>query len=260
MLKAALNSRGYCLVAEANGKPAGYALATPVPGLDSVYDLQGCIDPARQRLGYGGRLLEHLIEELGQRGGGQLSRAVTSPDDPAARFLQNRGFFVEHVEARLQRDRLEGLEASPIPAGFTLQSFPKPEAIGHFIRLYDLAFSDHSWYQPYGDAVEVAADLADPADLLFLGYGREPVGFLWIRRPAVDVAEFEPIGIAPLYQGRGLARPFLLAGIAEAAGQGAETVTLGAWEDNTAALRLYRSVGFRRTNTITYLAIDLRRK
>jgi mycothiol synthase len=247
-------------VLEANGKPLGYALAAAVPGLDEVYELWGCIDPAERGQGYGSRLLEHVLEVLKRSDARQVSRAIDSPDDPAARFLLRRGFFVEHREIRMQLGRLAGLEAAALPAGFRLQSFHYSVAIDHFLRLYELSFVGHPWYQPYQSVAEVAAELADPAELLFLCYGREAVGFLWLRWPEVDTAEIEPIGIAPAYQGRGLARPFMLAGLMQAADQGATKVTLGVWENNLTAVRLYRRLGFRRAKTVTYLAINLRQE
>jgi mycothiol synthase len=199
-----------------------------------------------------------VLEALRRRGGRQLSRAVDSPDDPTARFLLNRGFFVEHVEVRMHLDRLDKPESPSIPPGFRLQSFRKSEAIGHFLRLYELSFAGHPWCQPYQSKGEVAAELADPTDLIFLSHGREPIGFLWMRWPAVEVAEIEPVGIAPAYQGRGLARKLLRAGILQAADQGATRVTLGAWENHGVALRIYRSLGFQPARTVTYLAHNLR--
>ncbi len=247
----------HCWVLEANGKAVGYALATAVPGLDKIYQLRGCIDPAARRQGYGGRLLEHVLVALRRCGGLQVSWAADSPGDPAARFLLNRGFFVEHVEVQLEIDPLEGLETAAFPRGFRLRSFHDSEAIDHFLRLYELSFAGRPWYQPYQSVVEVAAELADPAELLFLCQGQDPVGFLWLRWPDVDAAEIEPVGVAPAYQGRGLARPLLLAGLRQAADQGAKKVRLGVWENNSVAIRLYRSLGFRRTKTVTYLAFSL---
>ena len=100
-------NQGQGWVIEESDLPVGYALATPVPGLDGIFDLRGCIDPARHRQGYGSRLLQHVLEELRRSGGRQVSHAVNSLDDPAARFLMNRTFFVEHVELRMLLDPLD---------------------------------------------------------------------------------------------------------------------------------------------------------
>jgi ribosomal protein S18 acetylase RimI-like enzyme len=76
----------------------------------------------------------------------------------------------------------------------------------------------------------------------------------------MDVAEIEPVGIAPNYQGRGMGRPFLQAGLGQAAGQGASKVALGVWENNGAAIQLYQSLGFRQSKSVTYLAFNLLRE
>lgn len=257
LLEEMLDSLDHSWVLEVQGKPVGYALATAVPGLDNIYELRGCIDPAERRQGYGGRLLEYVLEALRMGGGRQVSQAVDSPGDPAARFLLKRGFFVEHEEIHMRLERLDSVEMATFPHGFRLRSFHNSEAIDHFLRLYELAFAGRPWYQPYQSAAEVAAELADPAELLFLCQGQDPVGFLWLRWPEVAVSEIEPVGVAPAYQGRGLARPLLLSGLRQAADQGAKKVRLGVWENNAIAIRLYRSLGFRRTKTVTYLAFNL---
>jgi mycothiol synthase len=253
-------NQGQGWVIEESGLPLGYALATPVPGLDRILDLRGCIDPARHRQGYGSRLLRRVLEELRRSGGCQVSHAVNSLDDPAARFLMNRAFFVEHVELRMLLEPLDRPTMSAFPTGYRLQIFHERKAIGHFLQLYELSFAGRPWYQPYQNEGEVSAELADPADLLFLSHGHNPIGFLWLRWPTVDVAEIEPVGIAPYYQGRGLARPFLQAGIQQAAGQGASKVALGVWENNGTAIRLYQSLGFRQAKNVIYLAFNLGRR
>jgi hypothetical protein len=59
-------NQGQGWVIEESGLPLGYALATPVPGLDRILDLRGCIDPARHRQGYG-RCSKNSDEVVGAR-------------------------------------------------------------------------------------------------------------------------------------------------------------------------------------------------
>jgi mycothiol synthase len=204
----------------------------------------------------GGKLLTRLLGDLKGNEVRTVTHAVKSLDSPAALFLRKHHFFIEHQEWRLALEDLEELPPVELPAGFRIDTFPLPVAIRHFRRLYDAIFAGLPWYQPYVSDREVAAELVDPADLLFLLAGKKPVGFLWTRLSIKDTAEIEPVGITVPYRGRGLARMLVLAGLRQLADQGARRVALGAWSENQVAIRLYGSLGFQRVGLLTYLAIE----
>jgi mycothiol synthase len=225
--------------------------------LDGIYDLQGCIAPEHQRQGLGSVLLNFLLAELQGSDVRQLSHMVNSTDTPAAQFLHRHGFFAEHEECILSLNDLSQLSPGQIPPGYTLRTFSRPAATRHFRRLYDLVFANLPWYQPYRSDREVAADLVDPADLLFLLDNQTPIGFLWVRWPELERGEIEPVGILPAYQRQGLGRRLMLAALHQMAEQGAREVALGVWNNNVVALDLYRSLGFRQSLTVIYLALNL---
>ena len=102
----------------------------------------------------------------------------------------------------------------------------------------------------------MAAELADPDDLLFLLADSTLIGFLWTRLSIEDAAQIEPIGITLPYRGRGLAQMLVVAGLHRLVDQGARRVSLGAWSENRIAIRLYESLGFKRVGLKTYLTID----
>jgi mycothiol synthase len=235
----------------------GYGYVTPVPGLEDVFDLQGCIDPAKRRQGFGNYLLNEIINDLTVRGSYQLSHAVYSLASPAALFLQSRQFVVEHVEWQLLLDNPGHLPAVSFPAGYRLATYPVATAVRNFRKLYDAVFHGLPWYQPYTSTREVTAELSDPNNLLFLLDGEKTAGFAWLRMPEPDLGEVEPFGLLPAYQGKGLGVPFLTAAIQRLAAQGAEQVRIGAWQRNERAIHLYQQVGFKHINTQTYLAYNL---
>jgi ribosomal protein S18 acetylase RimI-like enzyme len=136
-------------------------------------------------------------------------------------------------------------------------TFPVAAAIRAFRMLYDDIFRGRPWYQPYTSTREVIAELEDPADLLFLMEGEKTAGFAWLRMPEIDQGEIEPFGLLPAYQGRGLGAKFLAAAVHQLAAAGAENIHIGAWQDNERAIRLYQQLGFKHTNTQTYLAYDI---
>ncbi|MGH2536203.1 MAG: GNAT family N-acetyltransferase [Candidatus Promineifilaceae bacterium] len=235
------------------GRPLAYARARPVPGLPHLANLQGCVAPAEQRRGLGSRLLGQILADL--RGGpiSLLTHAVASLEGASAAFLLAHGFTVEHEERSLVRDQLDRLPPAELPAGYALRSLGRAAAAALFRQLYAQSFGGLAWHQAYLSDAEVAAELSDPADLLFLYHGPAPAGFAWLRWAETAEAQIEPIGLIPAYQGRGLGRALLLAALAELRAQGAERVRLGAWSDNQRALRLYAALGFRPEGSLTYL-------
>lgn len=249
-----LNIEGQVWTISAEQGLVGYGYVTPVPGLEDVFDLQGCIDPAQRRQGFGSHLLNEILNEMQANGRYQLSHAVYSLAAPTALFLQSHQFVVEHVEWQLLLENPGRLPPVSFPPGFRPATYPLPTAVRTFRKLYDAIFRGLPWYQPYTSTKEVTADLSDAADLLFLVDGEKAAGFAWLRMPEPDVGEVEPFGLLPTYQGRGLGVQFLTAAVHQLAAQGAEQVRIGAWQRNERAIHLYQQVGFKHINTQTYLA------
>jgi mycothiol synthase len=239
------------------GAVSGYASIMPVPGLPGLYDLDGFIAPDYRRRGLGSHLLATLVKRLAGGLVGQLSYPAPGMESPAAWFLVKNGFFIEHVEQRLVLDDLSALPVVYLDRGLSLRTFARRRAIAHFRRLYEASFAGLAWHQPYEADREVAQELVDPGDLLFMADGRRPIGFLWLRWPDLGSAEIEPVGLLPAYRGRGLGRLLMLAGLHRARQQGASRVWIGAWQANTAALALYEQLGFRPAESTFFLARDL---
>lgn len=236
---------------------AGFASLMPVPGLPGLYVLDGFIALAQWRQGLGSAFLHAVVERLAGGSVRQLSYPVPTLDAPAARFLLKNGFTVEHEERRLVLQDLSTMPAVDLGPGFSLRTMARSQAIAQFRRLYQASFAGLAWYQPYEDDQEVAWDLQEAGDLLFLVDGDQPIGFLWLRWPEVQLAEIEPVGLLPAYRGQGLGRQLLLAGLRQAAQQGAGQVQVGLWRTNAVAWALYRQLGFRPASTTIYLAYDL---
>lgn len=258
-LREAAQQDGYGWVAWMGEKPVGYLSATPVPGLDGVVDLYAYVAPALRRRGIGSRLLRTALDALSAAGVRQLSHGVESLESPAAQFLRSHNFYLEHEEWRMERPHLDALPSLNLPPGCGLQTFERAQAISRFRALYERSFAPTPWYQPYTIA-DVEAELDDAADLLFLTCDDKDVGFVWMRlksTTAGKVGEIEPIGVVGDFQGHGHGRALLVAALHRLARRGAQRARLGVWRNNQAALRLYRSAGFRHIGSLYYLARDL---
>lgn len=237
---------------------AGFGSIAPTPGLPGLYQVDGFIAPALRRRGLAKRLLRSMIDDLAGSIVAQLHYPLSSLDSPAGRFFAAQGFYVEHEEQILVLESMDHLSQGRLDHGFTIRTLARSAAIGCFRLLYEQAFAGLPWYQPYESDQEVAADLADAGDLLFLYHDRQPVGFLWLRWPKLDTAEIEPIGLLPQYQARGLGRQLMLAGLDQAVRLGARVVTIGAWRQNTEAIDLYERLGFRESCRRIFVAHDMR--
>jgi len=78
----------------------------------------------------------------------------------------------------------------------------------------------------------------------------EMMGFCWLKvedqaaGEAEQIGEFYAVGVHPKYQGLGLGRQLVSAGLARLAERGIRTASLYVEADNIAAVNLYRSFGF----------------
>lgn len=238
-------------------KPIGYARVNEIPGLEGALDLDGFVAPAEQRKGHGTILLNFIIDALKARGAMRLHHATGSRQSAAFMFLTARAFTVEHTERSMELHQTgPHLTDDKLSGEYLVKKYGKREAISHFLRLYDDCFYGHPWYQPY-DPTEVASELLNPADLLFLHRLQEPIGFCWTHHNQLGEGEIEPIGLLPQFQGRGLGAFLLKSGLNRLNAMGAYRIKIGAWEANQAAINLYRKIGFQNTMTKTYLALEL---
>ncbi|NCF66156.1 MAG: GNAT family N-acetyltransferase [Chloroflexi bacterium] len=237
----------------------GFALIRPVPGLQGVGDLTGCIVPERQRKGLGSRLLRFVIEELKSTDFWQIAHCVTSLDSPAASFLRQHDFFVEHEEWLLELDDFSGFAEIHGGQSLRLQTFARETAVSLFCRLYEESFNGLPWNEPF-ERSEVWETLPDSRDMLFLTLNGDPIGFAWIGLDANGKGLIEPLGIVRAEQRKGYGRALLLRSVQELAQRGAKRVEIGAWLNNKAAIHLYTSLGFRHRKTFTYLAANVKKR
>jgi ribosomal protein S18 acetylase RimI-like enzyme len=238
------------------GSLLGYALVVPVPGLPHIVELNGCIAPPYQRRGLGGRLLNHLLNELQGTAVRQVSHQVRWMNSPAARFLCKNDFYVEHEETIMRRNNLIDLSRPSAKEGAAVITLPRSDAVETFSQLYAASFSGLPWDQPFArDEIEAVLEHAE--DMLFLTLDSRPVAFAWLHLKRNGLGLIEPLGVLPEIQGQGFGRFLLAFAIQELAARGADRAQIGAWCTNQPAITLYQSSGFKHHQTITFLARDL---
>ncbi len=179
-------------------------------------------------------------------------------DDPARSAWLERHGFVCRAAAYLQfRRSLAGpLPAPEVPPGFAVRPLAGVAEIPRRAAAHRAAFhpsrvtDEHYhrlWQMPeYTPELDVVAVDTDGAQGALGTVGAFCLGW---PDPVNKIAEFEPVGTAPAYQRRGLAKAVLLEGLRRMQAMGMETAFVCTNAPNLAARQLYQAVGFTLTNT-----------
>jgi len=248
----------------ASGTLAGYAYAGP-PDEHGNRSAELVVAPDHRRRGLGAALAAELNAAVADEAapdetGARRLEFWAHGDHPAARRLAEALGYELVRELHLMALDVEALGEGEIelPAGAVLRTFRPDADEQEWLTLNRRAFSHHpeqgSWTE-----VELAERKAepwfDPAGFFLLSADGQPAGFHWTKvHPAGaygpdPVGEVYVVGVDPEAQGRGFGRLLTLVGLRHLAGLGLSKIILYADADNTAAVRLYGSIGFRIEST-----------
>jgi mycothiol synthase len=218
------------------------------------------VHPSFRRRGFGGALLDRVIELAGDR---PLSVWAHGDLPGSGELLGSRGFGRARVLLQLRRG-LAGIDGDPrpeLPEGVSVRPFRPRRDEKAWLRVNARAFATHpeqgSW-----TADDLRLREAEPwfdADGFLLAWrgdpdaGGELLGSHWTKvhppgdvLPDERVGEVYVLGVDPDAQGLGLGRTLTDLGLAHLRARGLRLVLLYVDEDNAAAVRLYESRGFRR--------------
>jgi mycothiol synthase len=249
------------LLLSADGTLAGFA------HLDSAGSAELMVGPAFRRQGRGRMLAAALTEAAA----GRPLRIWAHGDLPAAGRLAAAAGFTRDRALWQMRRRLDGgpaetaqpgpaLPEPALPDGATVRTFVPGRDEQPWLDLNRRAFAEHpeqgSW---------TADDLGqregepwfDPAGFFLAERRGMLAGFHWtkIHPPGetggqgTAIGEVYVVGVDPSERGTGLGRALTLTGLAYLRGRGLPEVLLYVDESNTAAVRLYESLGFSRYST-----------
>ena len=219
----------------------GASVAVGAGGFALVRDreLTLAVAPDARRGGLGGRLLAE---------GGPADRAWSHGDHPGAVALATAHGWRRTRELWVMRRPTElPLPALVVPDGVTVRGYGDDDA-EQVLAVNAAAFAHHP-EQGGLDAAGLAERMAepwwDPAGLLVAVDGDDTVlAFHWTKQHDAATGEVYVVAVGPAAQGRGLGRVVTLAGLHHLSGLGVAEVLLYVESDNTAASRLYSSLGF----------------
>jgi mycothiol synthase len=208
------------------------------------------VRPDQRRGGLGSALLKAAAELAGPT----PLRVWAHGDLPASQgFARAHGYERVRELWQMSRPLTDPLPSSPLPDGFTLRAFRPGQDDDAWLAINAAAFAHHAEQGAWQVAdlqQRMAEPWFDPAGFLLLADDAtgELAGFHWTKvHPAEQpVGEVYVVGVAPGYQGRGLAKPLTLAGLQHLRGRGLARVMLYVDGDNDAAVRTYSGLGFTR--------------
>ncbi len=246
------------LLLVSGGELVGYAHLDPT---DPVAGPSGelVIHPGRRGQGLGLELLNALVAEANGR---QLRLWAHGDLPAAARLAPAAGFKRVRALWQMRRSLQARLELPQLGTGVTVRTFEVGRDEDEWIDLNARAFATHpeqgGWTRADLDLRE-REPWFDPAGFFLAERGGKLVGFHWTKihgqagggsaHGHEPIGEVYVVGVDPADRGSGLGRALTLVGLRYLRSQGLFEVMLYVDEGNTAAIRLYESLGFTHWDT-----------
>lgn len=249
-----------CMLASAGGQPVGYTLLNWELPIASVV-LEGGVLQSHRRRGIGGRLLS-WAKERGRCRGASYARAPSAEADAAlAASLEAEGFCIVRRHEILQWSG-EALPAPDLPPGIALRRFRDGDEAA-LAEAQNAAFGGQWGFSPntaeqIGYAVRMSR--TTPEGVALLMDGDEVAAYCSTQtagQPPEAAGSVFMLGAHPRYQGLGLGRAALLAGMQLLLERSVRTIELTVDAENGPARQLYESVGFQRVNGRLWFEADL---
>ncbi len=247
---------------DAQGAIVGYA------HLDSTDEVHGAsaelaVHPDHRRCGIAHRLVEALIAATTD---GRLRLWAHGEQAAAAALAQSFGFAHSRVLWQMRRSLLAPLPEAALPDGISMRTFNPGDDDGPWLALNRRTFAGHP-EQGEWTSLDLHQRMSEPwfSPSGFLLASDEAtgnlVGFHWTKvhgrhgsHAHEAIGEVYVVGVDPAWGGRGLGRALTLAGLQHLRTLGLGQAMLYVDSTNTAAIRLYGSLGFTRWDTdVMYL-------
>ncbi|MEV5501011.1 mycothiol synthase [Nonomuraea fuscirosea] len=238
------------LLAYADEALVGYAHVDPTDEVEGP-SVELVIHPAHRRHGHGTRVLRTVMELTGGR-----PRLWAHGDHAGAGALA-AAFGFDRVRSlwQMRRSLYAPLAPYTLPEGVSVRTFVAGRDEEAWLKVNAAAFAHHpeqgAWTMD--DLLRREQEpWFDPEGFFLAFRGDRLVGFHWTKIHGSSDHGHEPlgevyvVGVDPSQQGTGLGKILTLAGLGHLRSRGLAQAMLYVDETNTAAIRLYESLGFNR--------------
>ena len=187
----------------------------------------------------------HHAESMGSR----VLHICVSPMGPWPALLQKEGLSKVRTYWLM---RWEEPELPPVetPEGLSLAHY-RPGDAEELTGIQNSAFGGHWGFCPNtSEEIAYRAEMSiSPHDgILLLRNDTGTVGYCWtctLGDSPHSIGVISMIGVDPAYRGKGLSKPVLLAGMEYLRSQDVQYIQLDVDSENTPAVKLYSSIGFK---------------
>jgi len=237
-----------------------HAVATADGSAVAVTFPSDSFTPAHRQLAFvaapsaGSGTLQVVVDAVVAMDHATLTSWLPGSDPRLVEALTDSG-FEEHRRQHRMEVALPLREPADWPAAVTVTTFRPGVDTAAWLAVNNRAFANHpdqgGWIESVLDR-RMAEPWFDPAGFLLAWRGPALLGFCWTKVHSGEppTGEIFVIGVDPDAQGLGLGRALVLAGLADLAERrGCRFGILYVAADNTGALHLYESLGFRIVRT-----------
>jgi len=238
-------------VVEIDDNLVGYLSIRPELGIGRVI-IFCWLHPEQRRRGIATRLLGHAVSRARELGVGAAHVDIMEDNSLARKVLLKLGFSCvrRFFELELDMSRVDWEEARQAARG--CRHFKRGEE-AELTEIQNRCFADNWGYNP--NTVETTTfsiylSHSSPEDVILTCEEDKIIGYCWTGIIGNKQGRIHMIGTDPDFQGKGIGRKSLLAGLLYLESKNINTSILTVDSENRAALRLYRSVGFKHRKTI----------
>jgi mycothiol synthase len=238
---------------EKNGEIVGGLDLRPEPDINRII-LRCWIKPENRQKGLAEQLFSQALFRVKELGTRYIHVNISEDNDIARIVLTKFGFkpVRSYLEMKIDITRLDRLEIEK--ASSECRCIEHGEE-NELTRLQNRAFAGQWGYNPNTtEMITYYTRLGgfSPEQVIFVCDEEKIVGFCWVELvPSVDISGKQEglihmLGADPDYQGKGIGRTALMAGLAYLVKKGIKTASLSVDSTNRSACNLYRSIGFER--------------
>lgn len=231
----------------------GYIGISAFGGTSASPEVTGMVHPNYRRQGIFSKLFELALAECRQRNGASVLLLCDRKSAPGQKFLEKAGaaYRVSEFEMFLHEESSEATEKRLCDV--TLRKATNADAF-EIARQNAIYFGDR--LEEEDENIPLPEDEERRGMTIYLAEQNDQVIGKVHLQLANGLGGIYGLGVLPEHRGKGLGRAILLGAIEKLKAANATEIMLQVAAENTTALNLYKSCGFRETSVMDYFDLE----